>query len=155
MKPSVVYVIRDSAAVPLYVGMTCNLRKRLTEHRSTAKWWPTAYTIASSDPMGRHRAGVCERVSILTLSPRHNRQWRHAPRDMNTVTECFAAAFLGMTRAHFQAFVTADGLEVVSFNRLVGNQSMFRFSDVVRLAYAIADERDGSWSALANGERAA
>ena len=66
-----VYVLRDLAGTPVYVGQSCDIARRLTEHRlrgeitfHRAEWW---YCNAW------HERLRVEGILILALSPRHNR----------------------------------------------------------------------------------
>lgn len=66
-----VYVLRDLAGEVVYVGQSCDIARRLTEHRlrgeitfHRAEWCPC---------LSWHERLRIEGVLILALSPRHNR----------------------------------------------------------------------------------
>lgn len=70
--PHFVYTIRDSDGLPMYVGMTCNLDRRLREHSHRQVWWGNVASVESTRVRGSHAARLAEGALIRQLRPRRN-----------------------------------------------------------------------------------
>lgn len=80
-KPRTHYVYRvfDASGVPLYVGCTNNVRRRLGEHRRHSDWWPfAAQFVVDSEPQPDMPAWTSERSEIHRLTPVFNLGANHA-----------------------------------------------------------------------------
>lgn len=78
-KPTWVYsLLAENEWWPeLYVGITCNLRGRLRQHRADKAWWPDVYLIDAWLYPTRREALAWEAISInRPHRPLHN---RHVP----------------------------------------------------------------------------
>lgn len=56
----------------LYVGCTCNIVSRLSDHRRASVWFPVLARIDISEAMPRDDALEAERVAIIQEGPRFN-----------------------------------------------------------------------------------
>lgn len=68
-----VYAAFDSSDGVLYVGVTSNVNRRLTEHRSKP-WWPMVAAVETSRALPRDAAYALERSLIRKHSPEFNTQ---------------------------------------------------------------------------------
>lgn len=71
-RKSVVYWLLDAEGQPLYIGMTDNLRRRMSQHATERYWWPDVASVAHTDEMTRREAGITELSDIQSHWPRHN-----------------------------------------------------------------------------------
>ena len=77
MKQAALYTIRDAEGHPIYVGVTCNVARRLAEHRSRAEWWGQIASIDEEWFATRGEALDAEAARIDELRPSGNKSsWR-------------------------------------------------------------------------------
>lgn len=68
----VVYRVYGRPPRPLYVGSTCDLLRRMGEHRRRSEWWSKARKIAVTRHVNRRAACAVEGRAIRELRPTHN-----------------------------------------------------------------------------------
>lgn len=71
--PHWVYVIRTAAGRCVYVGMTCDLKRRLREHARQRGWKEPVFTVESIAVAGRAAAEREEFEQMKRLLPTQNR----------------------------------------------------------------------------------
>lgn len=70
--PHVVYLLYDAANVLLYVGISCEIERRLAHHSYKSVWWREVVTVKLHHTSDRVSALDLERRWIAELKPRHN-----------------------------------------------------------------------------------
>lgn len=70
-RPTCVYRFYDAADRLLYVGLTLNLKQRLSAHRRRA-WWPEVTRQRIEWFEGRREAKAAERAALASEAPIHN-----------------------------------------------------------------------------------
>jgi hypothetical protein len=71
-RPTAVYRIFDADERLLYVGITCNLKARLSNHHACKPWWPDARSAAIEWCADRRIALHQEACAIPGENPRYN-----------------------------------------------------------------------------------
>jgi excinuclease UvrABC nuclease subunit len=71
--PHYVYRAYDEQNRVLYIGCTCDLRRRLKAHARTAAWYPLATRIEFTEYPNRFWGEWQERQAIATERPIYNR----------------------------------------------------------------------------------
>jgi predicted GIY-YIG superfamily endonuclease len=72
--PTWVYYLQNVEGDSIYVGATCALENRLSQHRATKPWWGEVdYIVAELYP-NREQALTWEACSIRDWRPRYNRE---------------------------------------------------------------------------------
>ena len=71
-----VYIARDAEGVPLYVGYSAGVFKRLGDHQTGSPWWPQAVSVDLEWFKARADALRRERELIQYHQPEHNTQHR-------------------------------------------------------------------------------
>lgn len=72
-----IYSVASGACI--YVGMTCNLARRLGEHRSRRQWRAPQFRVVARAVHGRAAAEALEAERIAALAPLQNRYTNHGP----------------------------------------------------------------------------
>ena len=71
--PVDVYRVFDAEGALLYVGMTCNVLKRMQAHARTKDWWPQAETVEAAWYPDSASAFAAEQEAIRMERPLHNK----------------------------------------------------------------------------------
>lgn len=72
--PTWVYYCETRTGDQLYVGVTCNLHHRLSEHKATQRWWPEVEYVQAYLYSDREQALTWEASHIRHCRPKHNRE---------------------------------------------------------------------------------
>lgn len=70
--PTILYRLYGADEALLYVGITRNMERRMTQH-SRKPWWPEVVTKDACAYRTRTAAAQAEHAAIMTEGPRHNR----------------------------------------------------------------------------------
>lgn len=71
----VVYRLVNGAGVPVYIGATNDLGRRINEHENAASWWSDVSRIDFTCHSTREEARVAEEKAIREEQPIHNVNW--------------------------------------------------------------------------------
>lgn len=72
--PTWVYYCETESGDQLYVGVTCNLHHRLSEHKDSKWWWPEVEYVQAYLYPDREQAMTWEACHIRRWRPKYNRE---------------------------------------------------------------------------------
>ena len=71
-QPTHVYQVIDEQGGTLYVGITCDIKQRMSQHKRESSWWQKHATITYDTYPSRREAMAAESLIIETLNPPYN-----------------------------------------------------------------------------------
>lgn len=130
------YRLRDADGALLYVGITSNLDKRFSEHRSIQRWWPDVADADVAFYPDRPSLEAAEREAINTESPRHNIM------GLVSAPRIVAAPSDDQERGGRKLCAIRMSPELIAMVQRVADREGVKWSEAARLLIAYGDRQE-------------